>query len=81
MKNVFLEGSIISGFKRQKTLGEIIAPSKPVREARVVVQGECYPCDPLWACTSAPCTNLVLYNKLGLLFLDMMGSNTLLEKN
>ena len=30
------KGSIISGFRRQKNLGEIISPSKPVREARVV---------------------------------------------
>ena len=30
-------GSIIAGFRRQKNLGEIIAPSKPVRKARVQV--------------------------------------------
>ena len=41
----FPKGSIISGFRRQKNLGEIISPSKPVREARVVTQGGCYLCN------------------------------------
>ena len=44
-KKCFPKGSLISGFRRQKNLGEIVAPSKPVREARVQVQGGCYPCD------------------------------------
>ena len=47
----FPRGSIISGFRRQKNLGEIVAPSKPVRVARLPVQGGCFPCDAPRACT------------------------------
>ena len=47
----FPRGSIIAGFRRQKNLGEIIAPSKPVRKARVQVQGGCFPCNAPRACT------------------------------
>ena len=50
-KKCFPKGSIISGFRRQKNLGEIVAPSKPIREARVVVQGGCFPCNAPRACT------------------------------
>ena len=47
----FPKGSIIAGFRRQRNIGEIIAPSKPVREARVQVQGGCFPCNAPRACT------------------------------
>ena len=50
-RKCFPKGSIISGFRRQRNLGEIISPSKPVREARAVVQGGCYPCNAPRACT------------------------------
>ena len=50
-ENCFPRGSIIAGFRRQKNLGEIIAPSKPVRKARVQVQGGCFPCNAPRACT------------------------------
>jgi hypothetical protein len=46
----FPRGSLISGFRRQKNLGEIVAPSKPVREARAQVQGGCFPCNAPRAC-------------------------------
>ena len=47
----FPRGSIIAGFRRQRNLGEIIAPTKPKREARVVTQHGCFPCDAPRACT------------------------------
>ena len=47
----FPRGSIIAGFRRQRNLGEIIAPTKPVRQARVAVQGGCYPCNAPRSCT------------------------------
>ena len=47
----FPRGSLIAGVRRQKNLGEFVAPSKPVRVARVAVQGGCYPCDAPRACT------------------------------
>ena len=50
-RKCFPKGSIISGFRRQRNLGEIISPSKPVREARAAVQGGCYPCNAPRACT------------------------------
>ena len=50
-KKCFPKGSLIAGFRRQKNLGEIIAPNKPLREPRVVVQGGCYPCDAPRSCT------------------------------
>ena len=46
----FPRGSIIAGFRRQRNLGEIIAPTKPVREARVVTQCGCFPCDAQRSC-------------------------------
>ena len=39
----FPRGSIITGFRRQRNLGEIVAPSKPKREARVAEQGGGFP--------------------------------------
>ena len=46
-KKAFPKGSIICGFRRQKNIGEIIAPSKPVRVARGEPAGGrgCYPCN------------------------------------
>ena len=47
----FPRGSIITGFRRQRNLGEIVAPSKPKREARVAEHGGCFPCNAPRACT------------------------------
>ena len=41
----------MSGFRRQKNLGEIIAPSKPRRQRRQEVQTGCYPCQSPRSCT------------------------------
>ena len=38
------KGSIIPAFRRGRNLGEVIAPTKPVRERREVVQGGSFPC-------------------------------------
>jgi hypothetical protein len=46
----FPKGSLISGCRRQKNLGEIVAPSKPVRVARAQVQDGCFPCNAPRAC-------------------------------
>ena len=50
-EKVFPKGSVIAGFKRQKNIGEIIAPSRPVRVAREVVDRGCFPCNAPRACT------------------------------
>ena len=41
---VFPRGSLIPAFSRGRNLGELIAPTKPVRERREEVVGGCYPC-------------------------------------
>ena len=38
------KGSIIPAFRRGRNLGEVIAPTKPLRERREVVQGGSFPC-------------------------------------
>jgi hypothetical protein len=45
-EKAFPRGSLIAGFRRQKNIAEIIAPSKPVRIVRVEPAGGrgCYPC-------------------------------------
>ena len=45
-KKAFPQGSLITGFRKQKNIGEIIAPSKPVRSAGQEPAGGrgCYPC-------------------------------------
>ena len=51
-KKAFPKGSIIAGFRRQRNLGEIIAPSKPKRVAGGAGGGGgCFPCDAPRACT------------------------------
>jgi predicted GIY-YIG superfamily endonuclease len=46
------KGSIITGFRRQKNLGEIIAPSKPKRVAGGTGgEGGCFACSAPRACT------------------------------
>ena len=51
-KKAFPPGSIISGFRRQKNIGEIIAPSKPVRTAQQAPAGGrgCFPCNAPRSC-------------------------------
>ena len=44
---VFPRGSIIPAFTRGRNLGEIIAPTKPLRERRVRVEGGSFPCSAL----------------------------------
>ena len=63
-KKCFPKGSIISGFRRQKNLGEIISPSKPVRNARVRVQGGCFPCNAPRACILHQAGNLQRVNSV-----------------
>ena len=41
---MFPRGSIIAGFRRQKNIGELVAPTEPLREAQVQVEGGCFPC-------------------------------------
>jgi hypothetical protein len=48
---VFPKGSIIAGFKRQKNLGEIIAPSKPRRQVPPETVKGCFPCVPPRSCS------------------------------
>ena len=50
-EKVFPKGSIIAGFKRQRNLGEIISPSKPVRTAPPQEEKGCFPCAAPRACT------------------------------
>ena len=50
IKICFPIGSIITGFRRQRNLGEIVAPSKPKREARAAEQGGCFPFSGSRAC-------------------------------
>ena len=38
-QKAFPPGSLIAGFRRQKNIGEIIAPSKPIRVARGEPEG------------------------------------------
>ena len=47
---VFPRGSLIAGFKRQRNMGEIIAPSKPVRQVVGPTAKGCFPCVPLRSC-------------------------------
>ena len=53
-KKAFPKGSIICGFRRQKNIGEYIAPSKPKRVAGVAGGtgggGGCFPCDAPRSC-------------------------------
>ena len=51
-KKAFPPGSLIAGFRRQKNIGEIIAPSKPIRVARGEPEGGrgCYPCNAPRSC-------------------------------
>ena len=53
-KKAFPQGSIICGFRRQKNIGEYIAPSKPKRVAGVAGGtgggGGCFPCDAPRSC-------------------------------
>ena len=53
-RTLFPPGSIIPGFKRQQNLGEIIAPSKPVRDQRAQVQGGTFPCNAPRSCALHP---------------------------
>ena len=48
----FPPGSLISGFRRQKNVGEIIAPSKPIRVASQPPVGGrgCFPCNAPRSC-------------------------------
>ena len=52
-QTAFPPGSLISGFRRQKNIGEIIAPSKPVRITPQEPAGGrgCFPCRAPRACT------------------------------
>ena len=52
-EKAFPPGSLITGFRRQKNLGEIIAPSKPRRMANQQQAGGrgCFPCSAPRACT------------------------------
>merc|ERR1719300_1818227 len=54
----FPRGSIIAGFRRQRNLGEIIAPTKPTRTARVVTQQGCFPCNSPRSCVLHQSGNL-----------------------
>ena len=54
----FPRGSIIAGFRRQRNLGEIIAPTKPIRTARVVTQQGCFPCNSPRSCVLHQSGNL-----------------------
>ena len=49
-EKVFPGGSIIAGFRRQKNVGEIIAPTHPVRVAVENVEGGCFPCEAPKSC-------------------------------
>ena len=49
-KEAFPKGSIIAGFRRQQNLGEMIAPSKPRRQATPAADKGCFPCNPLRSC-------------------------------
>ena len=51
-KKAFPPGSLIAGFRRQKNIGEIIAPSKPIRVARGEPEGGrgCFPCNAPRSC-------------------------------
>ena len=44
-EKVFPRGSIIAGFRRQKNVGEMIAPTKPKRLPNVVIEKGCFPCN------------------------------------
>ena len=52
-EKAFPPGSLITGFRRQKNMGEIIAPSKPIRVATQLPAGGrgCFPCNAPRACT------------------------------
>ena len=50
-EEVFPKGSIIAGFRRQKNLGEIIAPTNPQRVAPVQVDWGRKPCAAPRSCT------------------------------
>ena len=51
-KKVFPKGSIISGFRRQRKVGEYVAPTKPKRIlGGAEGGGGCFPCDAPRSCT------------------------------
>ena len=50
-ETVFPRGSLIAGFRRQKNVGEIVAPSKPQRVAVEHEEGGCSPCQAPRSCT------------------------------
>ena len=49
-KNAFPKGSVITGYRRQRNIGEIIAPSKPIRDPAPIVEGGCFPCQAPRSC-------------------------------
>ena len=51
-ENVFPRGSIIPAFTRGRNLGEVIAPTKPVRERRERFRGAAFPAPPGSACST-----------------------------
>ena len=65
-KGAFPPGTLISGFRRQKNIGEIIAPSKPVRVAPQEPAGGrgCFPCQAPRACTLHQSGALQVVNRL-----------------
>ena len=48
--HLFPFSSIIAGFRRQQNLCEMIAPSKPWRQATPETVKGCFPCNPLRSC-------------------------------
>ena len=49
-EKAFPKGSIIAGFKRQRNIGEIIAPTLPLRAAREQEERGCFPCEAPRSC-------------------------------
>ena len=49
-EKVFPKGSIIAGFKRQKNVGEMIAPTNPTRLPPPLGEKGCFPCNAPRAC-------------------------------
>ena len=67
-KKAFPKGSIICGFRRQKNIGEYIAPSKPKRVAGGAVGavggGGCFPCEAPRSCILHQAGSLQVTTKL-----------------
>ena len=65
-EKAFPPGTLMNGFRRQKNVGEIIAPSKPIRVAKQQPAGGrgCYPCNAPRSCNLHQSGALQLVNSI-----------------